>query len=98
MPFARSLNVSADLFVESSEQAVSCLFSMLKQERGFNPEKVKILTVVCNPGNASSAKEAVSGINEVTSNLAFQLRYADYLEIDAWFVTDGTHLIFSPGA
>jgi hypothetical protein len=70
---------------------------MLKEVGWVNPEEIKIITVVCNPGNAVFAKESVNKINDVTSNLAFQLRYADYLDINAWFVTEGQHLIFSPG-
>jgi hypothetical protein len=95
---AMGLRYSADLYGDSLEQAILDLFSVINEVRAINPEEVKIITVVCHPANALPAKKAVTEINDVTSNIAFQLRYAEYLGESAWFITEGTHLIFSPGA
>lgn len=94
MPSAKDLNWCADLSEGSLANAIGDLFKL----ELFDDKEPQILTVVCNPYGAAEAKRAVEAQNDVTSNLAFQLRFADYLGTDAWFVTDGERLVFCPGA
>lgn len=92
--YAKSLVVSADLAICSLEQAIFDLNKL--REIGYIKSH-NILTLCCCEDNAQQAFAPLKAV-EAQMNIIIKLIPVSYLDIDAWFITDGNYLIFSPGA
>ena len=98
MRYVDELANAADLSESSLEQAIHQLFKLKGQVEKVPPMQ---LFLVCSPASAIGATKAtdnmVKAFNE-TSEITISINYAGYLDIDAWFLTDGGYLVFTPGA
>ncbi len=94
--YVDELKTPSDLAILSFEVAYGELVAMIRQR-----DTIKMAYLVCHPSDAFNAVQILNkfldGIGS-TANIAWSIRYADYLAYDAWFITDGFHIIFSPGA
>ena len=91
--FVNELSTPFDLTMMSFEMAYGELVAM-------NPNSIKMAYLVCHPSNSFHATETLNAFMEgvgATANIAWSLRFVDFLDYDAWFITDGSHIVFSPG-
>ena len=87
--YARNLVLPSDLTFCSLEQAIFDLKKITDDMTNLN--------VVCNVDYSDDVFEVVKTI-EAQFKLIINIVYSSYLNIDAWFITNGDYLIFSPGA
>jgi hypothetical protein len=102
-------NFACDLALRSFEDRLGKLLTML----GSNKPKIKenpTIFLVVNPINLYEAnvvvKEYLNAIKDIiqkdkkkiSDRIVLSIKIVDWLEEDAWLITSGEHLVFSPGA
>ncbi len=90
--YAQSLFISADLSECSVETAIGQLIEMKKQV------DTKLIYLVCTARDSLIATKVAKEYYLPESDIVIVVRIVEYLGLDAWFVTDGQYLVFSPGA
>ncbi len=94
------LAAASDLSEAAVSQAIHQLFKM----RGLSnkQEEAVHIFLVCSGGAVLEATNAtekiVKAFNETSSEVEVSINYVGFLDVFAWFITDGTHLVFTPGA
>ena len=87
-----------------TEAAISQAIHQLYRLRGLSSKEEKPVRIflVCSGGAILEATNAtdkiVKAFNETSGGVEIKINYVGFLDIYAWFITDGTHLVFSQGA
>ena len=97
---AKSLNICCDLTAVALEQGVLDLREMLKRDNKEGGLDVLFLYLVCSDGDMYEAAKVVRDYLDsiAVKDVKIEIRRAGYLFRDAWFITNGEKIVFTPGA